>query len=72
MDATSVGLISGNYTTTSVMMNTSRRLFRGTSFTSSISARKYGSATYSNYNRWIYAASAGLTFAPGDIPLRIW
>ena len=38
----------------------------------SFNARKYDSPDFKNYNKWAYGVSLGLSFAPGDIPIRFW
>jgi hypothetical protein len=35
-------------------------------------ARKYDSANFQNYNKWAYSVNLGLSFTPGDIPIRLW
>jgi hypothetical protein len=34
--------------------------------------RKYDSGDFQNYNKWSYSANLGLSFSPGDIPVRFW
>jgi hypothetical protein len=38
----------------------------------SFTARKYSSGDFKNYNKWAYSVNIGLSFAPGDIPVRLW
>jgi hypothetical protein len=38
----------------------------------SFNARKYDSPDFKNYNKWTYGVSLGLSFSPGDIPVRLW
>jgi hypothetical protein len=38
----------------------------------SFNARRYGSGDFQNYNKWAYGVRLGLSFSPGDIPLRLW
>jgi hypothetical protein len=35
-------------------------------------ARKYTSGDFKNYNKWAYSVNLGLSFTPGDIPVRLW
>ena len=35
-------------------------------------ARKYDSGDFQNYNKWAYRVNLGLSFSPGDIPIRLW
>ena len=38
----------------------------------SFNARRYESNDFKNYNKWSYGVRLGLSFTPGDIPLRMW
>jgi hypothetical protein len=64
--------ISGTYGGTSGGFTVSRQLARSFHGIASVNARKYNSATFSNYNRVIHEARIGFGFAPGDVPLRVW
>jgi hypothetical protein len=35
-------------------------------------ARRYDSGTFSRYDRLIYRGTIGISFSPGDLPVRIW
>jgi len=70
--AKSIGNIMGVYGGVSGSVNASRQIWRWIHFTSTFAARSYSSPDYAQYNRVIYTATAGLGFAPGDVPLRIW
>jgi hypothetical protein len=64
--------IAGTYGNTSGGFTVSRQLLHSFHGIASVNARKYNSATFSNYNRAIYEARIGFGFAPGDVPLRVW
>lgn len=64
--------VSGDYQTTSASVGVSRKISTYFHLTLNGSARRYDSAAFHNYNRLIYSVSAGLTFAPGEVPLRAW
>jgi hypothetical protein len=38
----------------------------------SLTANKYESTDYSQYNRVIYDARLGFGWTPGNVPLRVW
>ncbi len=50
----------------------SRQLTRAIHAIAGVTASKYDSPDFANYNRLIYDARAGFGFAPGDVPVRIW
>ena len=70
--ARGTGPIAGQYSTGSGGIVLSRSLTHSLHFMLDYSVRNYQSATFDHYNRVIYSARTGLTFAPGDIPLRLW
>jgi hypothetical protein len=70
--STSVGNIIGVYGDYSIDTSISRQLARFTHGVLSLNARKYDSPDFRNYNKWSYGARLGLSFSPGDIPLRLW
>jgi hypothetical protein len=67
-----VGLIAGDYNSYTGTASVARTLGHGFNIHGQFSARRYGSPTYSNYNRLIYNASVGVGFSPGDLPVRLW
>jgi hypothetical protein len=70
--ANSVANIVGNYTTTSASLTASHQLGRMLHMVMNFSGNKYGSGTFSLYNKIFYQAEIGVAFAPGDYPLRVW
>ena len=70
--STSQGNVLGQYGSYSANASASRQVARMTHGVLSFNARKYDSADFKNYNKWAYEVSLGLSFAPGDIPVRFW
>jgi hypothetical protein len=70
--ARSLGNIVGEYNTTTGNASASRQIYRMLHFVATYSARSYGSADYSGYNRIIQTVAVGIGFAPGDVPIRMW
>ena len=68
----SVGNVLGIYSNYSGNMNISRQVAPHTHGFLSFSANHASSKDFQNYNKWQYSASLGLTFAPGDVPIRFW
>ncbi|MGH9719841.1 MAG: hypothetical protein ACRD8O_06485, partial [Bryobacteraceae bacterium] len=61
----------GNYNAFRVSMGVSYDVGRGTHFVSNLDFRHYAIET-TNYARDPFRVSAGLSFAPGEVPLRFW
>jgi hypothetical protein len=70
--STSQGNVLGQYGSYSVTVSASRQVAPLTHGILSFIARKYDSANFQNYNKWAYSANLGLSFTPGDIPIRFW
>ena len=70
--STSQGNVLGQYGSYSATANVSRQVARMTHGVLGFYARKYDSSTFTNYNKWTYGMSLGLSFTPGDIPVRLW
>jgi hypothetical protein len=70
--AQAYGNVSGNYGGGTGTLAVSRRLRGGVSSNFALGVRRYQSSDFNNYNRLIYNATMGISFSPGDIPLRIW
>jgi hypothetical protein len=68
----SVGNVIGQYGEYSGSLSLSRQVARATHGVLSFNARRYESGDFRNYNKWAYGARIGLSFSPGDIPLRLW
>ncbi len=68
----SVGNVLGEYSSYSANLSVSRQVARATHAVLSFNARKYDSGDFKNYNKWAYGVRLGLSFSPGDIPLRLW
>ena len=68
----SVGNVIGQYGGYSGTLSLSRQLLPSTHGVLSFNARRYDSGDFKNYNKWSYGARIGLSFSPGDIPLRLW
>jgi hypothetical protein len=64
--------IRGAYSNLSGSVAASRQIKHGFHFTAHFSARNYDSPSFAGYNRLIYTARVGLSYSPGDLPLRIW
>jgi hypothetical protein len=70
--STSQGNVYGQYGSYSADVSASRQVAPMTHGILSFNARKYDSVDFKNYNKWSYSVNLGLSFAPGDIPLRLW
>jgi hypothetical protein len=66
------GNLHGRYNTYTASTAISRKLGRALHLTMRYTARQYSSGDFSQYNRLIYTAAVGISFAPGDVPLRLW
>jgi hypothetical protein len=71
-NSTSQGNVLGQYGSYSVTVSASRQVAPLTHGVLSFNARKYDSGDFRNYNKWSYSANLGLSFTPGDIPVRLW
>jgi hypothetical protein len=71
-ESSSVGNVIGNYGSYAATLSVSRQVARVTHAVLSFTARKYDSGDFQNYNKWAYGARLGLSFSPGDIPVRLW
>ena len=70
--ASALGYEQSRYGNVIGSLAASRQIARSLHFVSSISARRYLSPDFSNYNRLVYVAQIGIGFTPGDVPLRLW
>jgi hypothetical protein len=70
--STSYGNVYGQYGSYSANLSASRRVAPMTHGVVSFNLRKYDSGDFQNYNKWSYGLSLGLSFSPGDIPVRLW
>jgi len=70
--SSSVGNVLGTYGSYSATLSASRQVAPGTHGVFSFNARKYDSPDFKNYNKWTYGVNLGLSFSPGDIPVRLW
>lgn len=68
----SVGNLLGDYSSYATNLSVSRQVARATHAVFSFNARKYASSDFQNYNKWSYGVRLGLSFSPGEIPLRLW
>lgn len=68
----SEGNVLGTYGSYVANANVSRQVMRMTHGVFSLYARKFDSPDFRNYNKWVYGVNLGLTFTPGDIPIRFW
>jgi hypothetical protein len=64
--------LNGTYGGYAASAHASRSLGRSLHAVATFSARQYSSQEYNRYNRLMYSATAGLAWAPGDVPLRLW
>jgi hypothetical protein len=70
--SSSVGNVIGAYGSYSANLSVSRQVLPMTHGVLSFNARRYDSSDFKNYNKWSYGVRLGLSFSPGDIPLRLW
>ena len=68
----SEGNVLGAYGSYTATASVSRQVAPMTHGVFGFSLRKYDSPDYTNYNKWAYGVSLGLSFSPGDIPVRFW
>jgi hypothetical protein len=71
-DSTSQGNVLGSYGSYSANLSASRQVARWTHGIFGFTARKYTSGDFTNYNKWVYSVNVGLSFSPGDVPIRLW
>ena len=71
-ESNSEGNVIGNYGSYSGNVAISRQIMRMTHGVLGFNARKYTSGDFKNYNKWAYAVNLGVSFSPGDIPMRFW
>jgi hypothetical protein len=69
--ATTVGT-PGSYGNTGGTATASRQLVKSFHIVASITANRYESPDYTQYNRMIYNARIGFGWTPGSVPLRVW
>ena len=70
--AESIGNVVGAYGSTIASVNCTRQIARNLHWVTSFAASRYNSNDFTRYNQFVYTASMGLGWAPGDVPLRIW
>jgi len=68
----SQGNVVGTYGSESGNLSVSRQVAPMTHGVFSFNLRRYDSPDFKNYNKWSYGVNLGLSFTPGDIPLRFW
>lgn len=68
----SVGNVLGTYGSYSATLSASRQVAPMTHGVFSFNVRRYDSGDFKNYNKWSYGVNLGLSFSPGDIPVRLW
>ncbi len=68
----SIGNYLGTYGDIGGTFTASRQIARSVHAIASFYGRKYQSTSFVGYNRPIYNATLGISFSPGDVPLRIW
>ena len=68
----SVGNVFGAYGSYSASVSASRQVAPMTHGVFSFNLRRYDSPNFQNYNKWSYGVRLGLSFSPGDIPVRLW
>lgn len=64
--------VLGEYRTLSGGVTASRTLPLNLHLTFNYQARRYQSNDYTRYNRVLHAASVGIAWSPGELPLRVW
>jgi len=70
--SSSKGNVYGNYGSYSANLAVSRQVARYTHGVLGLYLRKYDSGDFQNYNKWAYGINLGVSFTPGDIPVRLW
>lgn len=70
--STSQGNVLGQYGSYSASLSASRQVAPMTHGVFSFNLRKFDSGDFTNYNKWSYSVNLGLSFSPGDIPVRLW
>lgn len=70
--SSSEGNVLGQYGSYSGSLSVSRQVAPMTHGVFIFYVRKYDSGDFKNYNKWSYGMSLGLSFTPGDIPVRLW
>ena len=68
----SKGNVYGSYGNYSANLSASRQVAPLTHGVLTFFMRKYNSGDFKNYNKWSYGVNLGLSFSPGDIPVRLW
>jgi DNA polymerase III sliding clamp (beta) subunit (PCNA family) len=64
--------VLGQYGSYSASLSASRQVAPMTHGVFSFNLRKFDSGDFTNYNKWSYSVNLGLSFSPGDIPVRLW
>jgi hypothetical protein len=67
--ATAEGAIAGRYGNWTAGITAGRQITRRIGWNASATMRKYSSADYSLYNRWITTVNMGLHYSPGEMRL---
>ena len=62
----------GDYGDYTANLTASRQIAPMTHGVLSLYARKYDSPDFQNYNKWSYGVNLGVSFTPGDVPVRLW
>ncbi|MEO8595278.1 MAG: hypothetical protein ABI759_18295 [Candidatus Solibacter sp.] len=68
----SQGNVYGDYGSYSGNLSASRQVAPLTHGVLTFAVRRYASGDFQQYNKWSYNVSLGLSFSPGDIPVRLW
>jgi hypothetical protein len=68
----SEGNVLGDYGDYTANLTASRQILPLTHGVLSLYARKYDSPDFKNYNKWSYGMNLGVSFTPGDVPVRLW
>jgi hypothetical protein len=71
-NSNALSLNRGNYGNAIGQFHVSRHLIHSVHVVMTYSLRSYLSKDFSNFNRTVNVVTFGFTFAPGDIPLRVW
>jgi hypothetical protein len=64
--------VEGNYSGYSGGATLARRLAPAVHFRAAFNVQQHDSGSFARYNRLIYRGTIGLSFSPGDLPVRIW
>jgi hypothetical protein len=69
--STAVGSIQGDYRNSTENVTISRQIGRSAHMSGGFDLRQYGSTEFTGYRRNVYGMRVGISYSPGDVPLRL-